>query len=134
MTTSQIPTTGELVRRAAELAPLLRKRASWIEENRRLADDVLEALADAGVFKMRVPVRYGGYESDVRTVSRVVAELARGDGSTAWTVAVWSISTWIAGLFPDSTQDEIFSGPDVREGVASHREKRAPKFSGGGPF
>jgi 3-hydroxy-9,10-secoandrosta-1,3,5(10)-triene-9,17-dione monooxygenase len=114
VTTSQIPTTGELVRRAAELAPLLRKRATWIEENRRLADDVLEALADAGVFKMRVPVRYGGYESDVRTVSRVVAELARGDGSTAWTVAVWSISTWIAGLFPDSTQDEIFTGPDVR--------------------
>ncbi|MBY8870725.1 acyl-CoA dehydrogenase family protein [Micromonospora sp. PLK6-60] len=114
MTTSQTPTTEDLVRRAAELVPLLRKRANWMEENRRLADDVLDGLADAGVFKMRVPARYGGYESDVRTVSRVVAELARGDGSTAWTVAVWNISTWIAGLFPDATQDEIFSGPDVR--------------------
>lgn len=114
MTTSQIPTTGELVQRAAGLVPLLRERAGWMEENRRLADDVLEALADAGIFKMRVPVRYGGYESDMRTVSKVVSELARGDGSTAWTVAVWNISTWIAGLFPDDTQDEIFSGPDIR--------------------
>jgi hypothetical protein len=27
-----------------------------------------------------------------------------------------------------------FAGADVREGVASHREKRAPKFEGGSPF
>jgi alkylation response protein AidB-like acyl-CoA dehydrogenase len=102
------------VRRASELVPLLREHADWVEKNRRLAPEVLEALADAGLFKMRVPVRYGGYESDVRTVSQVVAELARGDGSTSWTVAVWMISTWIAGMFPDSAQDEIFATPDVR--------------------
>ncbi|MEV0899189.1 acyl-CoA dehydrogenase family protein [Actinoplanes sp. NPDC049802] len=125
------PTTDELVSRAAKLVPLLRERAGWMDENRRLADDVLEALVDAGLFKMRVPARFGGYECDLRTVSRVIAELARGDGSTSWTVAVWNISTWIAGLFPDSAQDEIFSTPGVRVcGILSPTATAVPADGG----
>jgi 3-hydroxy-9,10-secoandrosta-1,3,5(10)-triene-9,17-dione monooxygenase len=61
-----------------------------------------------------VPTRYGGYESDMTTVVDVLAELALGDGSVAWTTAVWAISTWMLGLFPDEVQDEIFADPDVR--------------------
>lgn len=108
------PTRTELLRRASEIVPVLRQHAAWAEENRQLAPEVIEALTAVGLFRMRVPVRYGGYESDVRTVSEVVAELARGDGSASWTVAVWMISSWVVGLFPDSAQDEIFSEPDAR--------------------
>jgi len=85
-----------------------------MDENRRLHDDVDEALTESGILKMRVPTRYGGYESDMRTVVDVLSELGRGDGSTAWTVATWAISTWMMGLFPDEVQDEVFSDPNVR--------------------
>ncbi|OLF11294.1 acyl-CoA dehydrogenase [Actinophytocola xanthii] len=113
------------------MVPLLQKYAPWAEENRRLADEALEAMADAGLFRMRVPTRYGGYESDVRTVSEVVAELARGDGSTSWTTAVWMISTWIAGMFPDEVQDEIFATPDVRVcGILSPTATAVPTDGG----
>jgi alkylation response protein AidB-like acyl-CoA dehydrogenase len=114
METTQAPPKEELVQRAAELVPLLREKALWMDENRRIHDDVIEAITSAGLLKMRVPVRYGGYESDMDTVVDVLAELGRGDGSTAWTVAVWSISTWMMGLFPDEVQDEVFATPDVR--------------------
>ncbi|MEW2378584.1 acyl-CoA dehydrogenase family protein [Micromonospora sp. NPDC047812] len=114
MEITQAPPRAELVRRASELVPLLREKAVWMDENRQLHPDVIEAITDAGLLKMRVPVRYGGYESDMGTVVDVLAELGRGDGSTAWTVAVWSISTWLTGLFPDEVQDEVFSTPDVR--------------------
>jgi alkylation response protein AidB-like acyl-CoA dehydrogenase len=43
-----------------------------------------------------------------------VAELARGDGSASWVASVWSISSWMAGLFPDEVQDEIFAEPGVQ--------------------
>jgi 3-hydroxy-9,10-secoandrosta-1,3,5(10)-triene-9,17-dione monooxygenase len=112
MTTA--PSRSELVRRAADLVPLLRKHAIWAEENRRLHDEAVDAMTEAGLFKMRVPRRYGGYESDMRTVVEVLAELARADGSTSWVAAVWQISTWIVGLFPDEVQDEVFATPDVR--------------------
>jgi alkylation response protein AidB-like acyl-CoA dehydrogenase len=114
MDLTEAPPRDELVRRASELVPLLRSKALWMEEHRRLDDEVIEALTAAGILKMRVPTRYGGYESDMRTVVDVIAELGRGDGSTAWTVAVWAISTWMVGMFPDEVQDEVFATPDVR--------------------
>lgn len=114
MDTTPAPSRAGLARRASELAPLLKKNALTTEENRRLPEDTVGALLDNGILKMRVPHRYGGYESDMNTVVDVISELARGDGSAAWTVAVWSISSWMVGLFPDEVQDEIFSTPDVR--------------------
>ena len=114
MPETDVPTREELVRRASELVPLLRKNAAWAEENRRLHEESIEALSDAGVFKMRVPKRYGGYESDTRAMVDVAAELGRADGSTAWTASVYWIPTWMACQFPDALQDEVFSTPNVR--------------------
>jgi 3-hydroxy-9,10-secoandrosta-1,3,5(10)-triene-9,17-dione monooxygenase len=108
------PPREELVAPAAKLVPLLKQHAQWMEDNRRLHDEVVEALVDGGFTRLRVPARYGGYEADTRTVVDVIAELGRGDGSTAWTVAVWSISTFMAGLFPDEVQDEVFADPGTR--------------------
>jgi alkylation response protein AidB-like acyl-CoA dehydrogenase len=111
---AQAPSRTELVRRASELVPLLQKNASWSEENRRLHDESVEAMAAAGLYRMRAPARYGGYECDTRTQAEVTAELAKGDGSAAWTASVWTIPGWMSGLFPDEVQDEVYSTPDVR--------------------
>jgi 3-hydroxy-9,10-secoandrosta-1,3,5(10)-triene-9,17-dione monooxygenase len=108
------PSTPELVRRAADLVPHLQEKAPWAEENRRLHEESIEAMADAGIFKLRVPARYGGYESDMRTLVDVLTQVGRGDASAAWTAAVWSICNWLVSLFPDEVQDEVFSTPDVR--------------------
>lgn len=116
MTTIEASTSAELVRHATELVPLIRRHAAWQEENRVLHEQVLRGVVDAGLMKMRVPVRYGGFESDVRAVCDVISELARGDGSLGWTVSTMTISSWLAGLFPDEVQDEIFADPDVRIG------------------
>lgn len=114
MLTINVPTREQIVDRAAGLAGVLRKNAAWSEENRRLHDDTIEAMADAGLFKLRVPARYGGYESDTRTLVEVATELGKADGSAAWTASVYWIPTWMACVFPDEVQDEVFSTPDVR--------------------
>jgi alkylation response protein AidB-like acyl-CoA dehydrogenase len=114
MLTADVPTRAQLVQRAAELAPVLKKNADRAEEDRRLSDETIEALAQAGVFKLRVPKRYGGYEADTRTLAEVATELGRADGAAAWTASVYWIPTWMTCLFPDSVQDEVFATPDVR--------------------
>lgn len=111
---AEIPTREEIVKRVSDLIPTLRSKATWAEENRRLHDETIEALAEAGVFKLRTPRRYGGYEADTRTLVEVGTELGRADGSIAWTAGVYWIPTWMACLFPDQVQDEIFATPDVR--------------------
>ncbi len=108
------PSRPELVGRAADLIPQLREKAPWAEENRRLHEESIEAMADAGVFRMRVPTRYGGYEADMRTLVDVLTKVGQGDASAAWTAAVWSICNWLVSLFPDEVQDEVFSTPDAR--------------------
>ncbi|WP_207945366.1 acyl-CoA dehydrogenase family protein [Actinomadura sp. 7K534] len=114
MTTIQRLSHAEIVERAAGLVPLLRKHAGWADENRRLHDEVIEALADAGVFRLRVPARYGGFEAGTRTAVDVAVELGRGDGAVGWTTSVWQIPGWMVGLFPDEVQDEVYATPDVR--------------------
>ncbi|MFF8867325.1 acyl-CoA dehydrogenase family protein [Streptomyces sp. NPDC015139] len=111
---TDVPTREQIVRRVSELVPQLRGNAAWAEENRRVHDDSIQALADAGVFRLRTPARFGGFESDTRTLVEVAAEIGRADGSTGWTASVYWIPTWMAGLFPDHVQDEVFSTPDVR--------------------
>jgi alkylation response protein AidB-like acyl-CoA dehydrogenase len=131
MPSTTIPTRAELVHRAAETVPLLRSNAAWNEQHKRIHEENIEALADAGVFKMRIPVRYGGYESNASTMVEVLAQLGRGDGATAWNCAVWSISNWLACLFPDSVQDEVFATPDVRVcGVLSPTAMATPTDGG----
>lgn len=85
-----------------------------MDENRCMHEDAIDALTDAGFLKMRAPVRYGGFGSDMRTIVDVISEVGRGDGSTSWTLAMWALSAWMVGLFPDEVQDEVFSKPDVR--------------------
>jgi alkylation response protein AidB-like acyl-CoA dehydrogenase len=114
MRKTDVPAREQLVERASELVPLLREHAGWSEENRRLHEEVVEALAAAGIFRLRVPARYGGYECDTQTLVEVAAELGRGDGSAAWTASVYWIPTWMTCMFPDQVQDEVFSTPDVR--------------------
>ncbi|MFI5929113.1 acyl-CoA dehydrogenase family protein [Micromonospora sp. NPDC051543] len=114
MTVTQAPPQADLVRRASSLVPLLQSHSTWTEQNRRLHDEVIEAMTEAGIFRMRLPARYGGYESDTRTVVDVLTALSAGDGSASWIAGVNSITTWMASLLPDEVQDEIFSAPDVR--------------------
>jgi len=109
-----IPTREQLVRKVSDLTPLLRKHAPWAEENRRLHDETIEALADAGVFKLRRPKHFGGYEADSRTLVDVGTALGQGCGSTSWVASVYWIPTWMACQFPDEVQYEVFATEDVR--------------------
>jgi hypothetical protein len=74
----------ELVRRAAELVPVLKERAAQ-------------------------PVRFGGLGLNFDVVCDVAAELGRGCGSTAWCYSIWASHNWLAGMFPQRAQEEYWA-------------------------
>jgi alkylation response protein AidB-like acyl-CoA dehydrogenase len=111
------PTAAELVARARELQPMLREHAARIEADRRVTSECMDALGAAGLFKISVPKRYGGYETDLRTMLDVSAAVAEGDGSAGWVVALTNVCNWLGGLFPAQAQDEIFAGEPRITGV-----------------
>ncbi len=110
----KIPSRAELVERVADIVPVLRANAEWGDRHRRLADESVNAMIDAGVLRMLVPVHYGGYESDMQTIVDVGIQLGRGDGSPAFCATAWWAQCWAVAHFPDSVQDEVFASPDVR--------------------
>ena len=104
----QAPTTAELVARARAIAPLLAANASQGEADRRVTEESIKALTDAGLFKIAVPKRYGGYETSVRTMLEVSAAVGEADGGTAWVLTLVNVCNWLIGLFPERAQDDVF--------------------------
>jgi alkylation response protein AidB-like acyl-CoA dehydrogenase len=123
MTASQIetPATGELVSRVKALHPLLSANAASGERERRVAEESIQALAEAGLFKLALPKRYGGYETSLRTIMEVSAATAQADGGTSWVLTLINGGSWLTSLFPRQAQDEVFGAdPEAKvSGVIS---------------
>lgn len=123
MTYEEDDQRNALISTAASFKELLRSSAKEIDENRRVPDHVIEALKDAGLFRLSVPKRYGGHQADIRTMIDVAATLAEGDGSTAWVVTLISAVGIGVGMLPERAQDDVYGAdPDARvAGVFSPR-------------
>ena len=114
MTSARVAPQAELVRRAAGLVPVLRKNAAWAEEHGRPHEGTIAAMAETGIFRMRVPARHGGLQSPAQVLVEVAAELGRGDASAAWAASAWWMASWLVEMFPEPVQAEVFDTPDLR--------------------
>ncbi|MFE4549789.1 acyl-CoA dehydrogenase family protein [Streptomyces sp. NPDC056785] len=107
--TTPAPATGEeLVERARALQPWLRAQAERGEADRAVSPAVVDALADAEVFRLLTPRRLGGQETGLRTLMEVSEVLGEADGSTAWTAVSVAVTNRLACRFPERAQDEVF--------------------------
>ena len=93
---------------AAEIAA---EDADLIDADRRLTPRLAEMMADAGLFKLLVPRRFGGSELDFREFLRVVAIFAAVDASTAWCVNQNNVFATNAARMAPETAREIWSDP-----------------------
>ncbi|MEV5149075.1 acyl-CoA dehydrogenase family protein [Streptomyces sp. NPDC052727] len=91
------------------------------DSDRAVPAEVVRALSDAGIFRLLTPKRYGGQEADLGTLTGVSEVLGAADGSAAWVAMIISVTNWLACLFPDQAQEEVFGAdPDARvTGVAA---------------
>lgn len=56
------PSSAELISRAESLIPLLRANANLADQLGRVPDENVKAIEEAGLFRMLMPVKRGGYE------------------------------------------------------------------------
>jgi len=98
-----------LVERARELAPGLAERAQRAEELRRLPDETIAELTEAGFLEVLVPESLGGRELDLATLSGIARELGAGCASTGWVSAIYMLHNWLLALFPEEAQHEAFA-------------------------
>jgi alkylation response protein AidB-like acyl-CoA dehydrogenase len=112
--TSDLPDAAALVARAASLRPVLERNAERTDADRRLTDEVVQALRETGLCRLMIPTRLGGFQTSIRTYVDVISELGRGCGSTAWVASLINVCAWLASLFPERAQRDIWgSNPDA---------------------
>ncbi|MFJ9900901.1 acyl-CoA dehydrogenase family protein [Streptomyces sp. NPDC091280] len=106
-------TAEELIARAEELVPVLAERAARTEEERRVLDETVRDLVDAGLIRVATPGTYGGHGVDIDTLFEVGWRLGKGCGATAWFYTVTQSHNWMMGMATKEAQDEYFQSPDV---------------------
>lgn len=97
-----------------DLVPALRANGRATEDNRQVPQENIDLLEEAGVFRMVVPRRFGGDDLPLADQYRVLAETARGCGSTGWAAQIWSAAAWVPTLFPEQAQEEVFARGSVK--------------------
>jgi alkylation response protein AidB-like acyl-CoA dehydrogenase len=108
MTTTQRTTTAlhdlpELLR------PVIEAHRDAAEQQGRMPDELARALRDSGVLGLYTPRELGGSEATTSGVLELLADLARIDGPTAWTV--WNLNMgFLAGLLDPAAVAEVWSG------------------------
>jgi len=120
-TTSTVATDlvnrDQLIARAREVRPVLQKNAAETDSLRRLPEEVVRAIRDSGLCRLMVPKRFGGYQTSVRTYIEVMVELGQGCGSTAWVASLVNVCAWLAALFPERAQKDVW-GPNPDAWIA----------------
>ncbi|MFC9556726.1 oxidoreductase [Rhodococcus sp. NPDC056960] len=127
-----VPSADEIVGRVRDLQPMLAKNSAQGEADRRVVEESITALTDAGAFKIAQPRRYGGYETSMRTMLDVSAAVGEADGGTAWVVTLCNVCAWLTGLFPEQAQDDVWADtPDAKVSGVLSPTSEAVKVDGG---
>ncbi|MGV9353448.1 acyl-CoA dehydrogenase family protein [Streptomyces misionensis] len=104
---------ADVLDRARQTVPWLRRAAGEIEEGRRLPDHVVELLRQAGVWRAAMPADRGGPDLTSAQQARLLEIIAQGDASAAWCAMIGMDSGIYAGYLPDATARTLYADLDT---------------------
>jgi 3-hydroxy-9,10-secoandrosta-1,3,5(10)-triene-9,17-dione monooxygenase len=111
---SSAPTLGELAEAADRLAPLVRANAEEAERRRDPVPELVAAMREAGLHRLYMPRRFGGFGMDWGAHFVVGERLSRECGSTGWIASLVFSHILYVGRFAPEGQEEFFAAsPDA---------------------
>jgi alkylation response protein AidB-like acyl-CoA dehydrogenase len=106
--------TATILANARALFPTIRKAQKAIDTGRRLPSPLVDALSEAGVFRIAMPGAWGGPEMSPLDQIELMEILAYADPSTAWCVSILSDSGFYAGFLEEPVAQKLFPDLDAR--------------------
>jgi alkylation response protein AidB-like acyl-CoA dehydrogenase len=110
-----------IVSAAEALAPIARAAADQAERERRLPEEVVHGLIDAGIPNMLVPETLGGGEVHPSTFLEVTEKLAIADAAAAWCAMIAATSGLPAAYMDADAAREVYGPEDVAGGALAPR-------------
>ena len=106
-------TRQQLLDRVRAIAPGFGKRAAAAEEARTMPRELVQELLDAGIARVLVPPRFGGYGLGFETWFDLAREIGKADASHAWCAGLIIHHAHLVGQFPEEAQQAVWAaGPD----------------------
>jgi 3-hydroxy-9,10-secoandrosta-1,3,5(10)-triene-9,17-dione monooxygenase len=125
-------TRDAVLARVRALIPLIRDNAAAAEEARTLPRQTVDALLAAGIARILIPPRYGGYGLSLDTWFDVVCEIAKGDASHGWCASLIIHHPHYVGHFPEAAQNAIWAdGVDCAIAASVQPAGRVTPVAGG---
>lgn len=126
------PNDAESILEAAvALQPLIRNSRQQIDKDRCLPSSLVEALKEAGVFRMTMPLDWGGAELDPLSQLRIIEALSAADASVGWCVMIGSDSGYFSGFIDQQVARSMYTDIDMITGAALTATGRAVREKGG---
>ena len=92
-----------------ELAPLIMEHSDQAERERRLAQPVVNAFIDAGMFKLLLPAELGGAGANPLEFCEVIEAVSALDGSAGWCLMIGAGFGLFTGLLSASAAVEVYA-------------------------
>jgi 3-hydroxy-9,10-secoandrosta-1,3,5(10)-triene-9,17-dione monooxygenase len=107
-------TRDAVLARVRGLTPGIRERATAAEEARTIPRDIVDALLAAGITRILIPPRFGGYGLSLDTWFEAVREISKADASHGWCASLLIHHPHYLSQFPEQAQETVWAdGLDV---------------------
>lgn len=125
-------TKQEMIERARAMAPRFAERAAAAEAARRMPDNSVKDMLDAGLARILLPARIGGYGLGFDTWFEVTRELSKADASHGWCAGLIIHHAHLIAQFPEAAQKTIWAeGLDVAVAASFAPAAEATAVDGG---
>lgn len=116
---------------AHALGPRLRAAVDSCNELGCLPDDIMEALRDAGVFRIGFPAYLGGPEMPLTDQVKLVETISTANPSAGWCTMILADSGYFAGMLDPAIARQIWPRLDMATSAVSRPPLRAVAVAGG---
>ncbi|MGO9396585.1 MAG: acyl-CoA dehydrogenase family protein [Xanthobacteraceae bacterium] len=121
-----------ILARVRALTPMIRAGAAAADEARRLPQETVDALLAAGISRILIPPRYGGYGLSLDTWFEAVREIAKADASHGWCASLMIHHPHYVGHFPEAAQNAVWAdGIDFAIAASIQPSGRVTEVEGG---
>ena len=121
----------QLLDAARAIVPILSEEAEAGERACSITSKALQAMQQAGAFRMTMPRALGGIEADPVTQYEVIEALSVGDGAAGWVAMIGSDAGYFAGRVSPDLAKELFPDPDLLTCGSSAPTGKAERVDGG---
>lgn len=102
---------ADIVTGARALRTTISGNAGPADSGRMVPPATVDAFVRSGLIAVNTPRRWGGSELGVEALVATAMAIGRECGSSAWLFGVFAGHCWLAALFPEQAQRELFVTP-----------------------